>query len=82
MRDGSQIFFHLFFCHTDTVIDDGQSSLLHICLKSNIKVVSGQPLRSFVVEFVDRIAGVGNQFSQKDFFICIDRIDHHIQQFF
>ena len=80
--DRSEIFLQLLFTHADTVIDNAECPFFRICLQSDIKIVPRKALRSFIIQLIDRIARVRNQFPEKNLLIRIYGIDHHIEKFF
>ncbi|UMX90468.1 hypothetical protein MJ579_07060 [Klebsiella pneumoniae] len=75
---------NFFPVHTDTVIGDGQGAVVFI--KRN--PARGSPSPSYKSgcdsarkrSLSARIRGVGNQLTQKDFFVGIEGMDHQVQK--
>ena len=84
LGDGAQIVFQLFLGHTAAVVGNRQGSRLFVDGKPDGKVVpikAAQVLaEGVVVQFVDGVAGVGDQFPEENFLVGVDGINHHIQQ--
>ena len=84
--DRTQMLFHLFLGHADTIIGNGQCACILVHRQRNLEVrlvhahaVIGQRLK---IQLVDSIAGVRDQFPEEDLLMGIDRMDHHVHQLF
>ena len=86
LGDGADVFDDLFFRHADTVVGDGQRFSLFIGSEADHKLAV--PFQQLAVgegsetQLVDGVAGVGDQLTQKDLVVGVDRIDHQVQQLF
>ena len=82
LRNRSQIVLKLILVHTQTVITDCQSTVFLICLQINFKagcIYITQVIRQcLIIQLVNCITCIGDQLSQKDFLMCINRVDHQI----
>ena len=77
---------HFLTVHPDTIIGDGQRAVVFVKRDAHaqlaiafIQVRLGQRAET---QLVGRIGGVGNQFTQENFFIGIKRMDHQVQKLF
>ena len=83
LGDGAQVFHQILFVHAQAVIGDSQRVGIGVRRQMDFKgrvpfekVAVGQRL---VMQLVDSIGCVGNQFAQEDFVIRINRMDHQVQ---
>ena len=80
------ILLHLFVGHSDAVIRNFQRARVFIRNKIDVEIASGQTAdvidQGFIIQFIDRVAAIADQFAQKHFLVRVDRIDHHVQNFF
>ena len=85
-RDCAEVVLELVLGHTDTVVGDLEDAVLFIDVDADLEIVVIQPdavvRQRAEIELVDRVGRVGDQLAQKDLFMGIDGVDHHIQQFF
>ena len=86
LGDGAQVLFQFVLRHADAVVADGQRAALLIGLNVDLQVIFrdadrrvGQALE---VALVASVRSVGNQLAQEDLAVCIDRIDHQVEQLF
>ena len=86
LGDGAQVLFQFVLRHADAVVADGQRAALLIGLNVDLQVIFrdadrrvGQALE---VALVASVRSVGNQLTQENLAVCIDRIDHQVEQFF
>ena len=86
LGDGAQIGFQLLAGHADAVILDGEGTGFLVgsqpdgevrAAQSHLFIGEGQ-----IGQLVDGIAGVGDQFPEKNLFVGVDGVDHHVQQTF
>ena len=84
LGDSAEVIHQILFIHAQAVVGNGQRMAVSIGRQVDFKarvpfeeIAVGQGL---IMEFIDRIGGVGNQFPQEDFVICINRVDHEVQQ--
>ena len=86
MSDGTEVLLHLLAGHADTVIGNGQCARRLIRGQMNGKIAAAQAdgvvRQGLIGQLVDGIGGVGDQLAQEDLAVCIDRIDHQVQQAF
>ena len=84
LGDHAEVVFQLLFGHADAGIPNGQGAVLFVHRNVDGKIFAIHILQMLfqraVVQLVHRVAGVGDQLAQKDFFMGIDRMDHQIQQ--
>ena len=72
--------------HAQTIIGNSQS--MGVCIrcdmdfKTRIAFEQIAVRQRFIVQFIDRIRGIGNQFPQENFMIRINGMDHQVQQLF
>ena len=82
--DSAEMIDNLFPVHADTVIGDGQGAVVFI--KRNpyaqlaIALIQIRLRQRAETQLIGRIRGVGNQLTQKDFFVGIEGMDHQVQK--
>ena len=84
--DRAQMLLHFRLGHADTVIGNGQgaSILVHSQCDLEVGLVHAHAVvrQRLEIQLINGIAGVGDQFAEKDLLMGIDRMDHHVHQFF
>ena len=84
--DSAEIVFEFFRRHTDTVIFYRKSSVIFVGGDFYREVLPRKTRKPFFhsleIEFVDSVAAVGNKFSQENFFMSVNRVDHKIEYSF
>ena len=82
--DNAQVVLQLLFGHTNSVIGNGQGSCLRIYFQVDGKIglahIHAVIRQRTEVELVNCITCIGNQFPQENFLMCINRMNHHVQQ--
>ena len=77
---------NLFPVHTDTVIGDGQGAVVFIKRNPHaqlaVSLIQIRLRQRAETQLIGRIRGVGNQLTQKDFFVGIEGMDHQVQKLF
>ena len=80
LGDSADVFDYFFFGHADAVIRNGKGLCLFIRGQTDHKLAV--PFQQFAVgkgrktQLVDGVAGVGNQFTQKNLVVGVNGIDH------
>ena len=83
MGDGSEVFDDFLSGHPDPVIGDGESSCCLIGADADFPILSEIGIgKGFESCLIDGIGGIGDQFAEKDLFVRINRMDHHVQKLF
>ncbi|MNG74215.1 hypothetical protein D3C79_326890 [compost metagenome] len=81
-----QVFDHFFAAHTDAVIGNRQGTLLFVERQTHaqltITFIQFRLGKRAETQLVRRIGGVGDQLTQEDFFIGVQRMDHQMKQLF
>ena len=83
MRDGAEVFDQLLAIHADAVVGDGQRAGLvvggdaDLALAGELGVRQGQE-----TPLVEGVGGIGDQLAQEDLAVGVDRVDHHVEEFF
>ena len=83
--NGTQIGFQFLTGHTDTVIRNGQGTVVLIHCQMDFKSAFryqrsiGQGTE---MPLVNGVTCVGDQLTQENFLMCVDRVNHHVQQTF
>ncbi len=84
--DGTEVLFELLLGHADAVIRDGDGSCVLIQIDTDREVVLahayGIVRQGTEVQLVDRIRCIGDQLTQEDLLMRVDRVDHHVEQLF
>ena len=84
MRDRTKIVLHLFSSHTAAVVGDRQRACLLINIDTNRQIITQDAgfagLSCMIIQLISRIRCVGDQLAEKNFLMCIDRVDHQFQQ--
>ena len=84
--NGAKVLFQLILSHANAVIADGQGAVLFIGCNMNVQVfffyVDGGVRQALEIQLVAGIRCVGDQLTQEDLAVCIDRIDHQVKQLF
>ena len=84
--DDTEVLIHLLIVHSDSVIGYGDCTCVIIGWHLNLEISSWNiyfGIRNrLVVHFVDCVRCVGNEFSEEDFFVSVNWIDHKIQKTF
>ena len=82
--DGAEMVDNLFPVHTDTVIGDGQGAVVFIKRNPHaqlaVSLIQIRLRQRAETQLIGRIRGVGNQLTQKDFFVGIEGMDHQVQK--
>ncbi len=81
LGDRAQVFLQFFLRHADAVVADGQRAVRFIEFDpdpevSGFLVVLQRP----VIVLVNGIRSIGDQLPQEDLLVCVNGIDHQIQQ--
>ena len=80
------MLLHFRLGHADTVIGNGQgaSILVHSQCDLEVGLVHAHAVvrQRLEIQLINGIAGVGDQFAEKDLLMGINRMDHHVHQFF
>ncbi len=86
LRDGAEVVLQLLFRHAAAVVGNRQGMFFLVRKNPDHEIVavqSGFAVRQgLVVQLVNRVARVGNQFAQKNFLMRINGVDHQIQKTF
>ena len=76
----------ILFCHSAAVIDYFKGAGVLVYFKAYFKIIGCYTHRIIgkraEIELVQRVARVGNKLAQENFFVRVDRVDHHVEQFF
>ena len=83
MCNRAEVFIELVFCHTNTVVTDGDGSGVFIKRKVDCQSVRYIDIffdKALKGEFVKRVRSIGNELAQEDLSIGIDGVDHEIKQ--
>ena len=84
MRDRAQIFLHFLLAHADAVVGNGQRTrrLIHGQADGKIAAAQADTLvgERLIGELIHGVGGIGDQLTQKNLLVRIDRIDHQIKQ--
>ncbi len=83
MGNSPDIFNDFVMGHPNSVIDYFQGSGFWIRYYPNMRVVGKfNQVRigeRFITQLINRVRGVGYEFTQKDLFVGIDRMNHQVQ---
>ena len=83
MCDGAEVFDELLLRHADAVVGDRQRAGGFVGGDADLALAgefgTGQRQET---PFVQRVGGVRDQLAQEDFPVRVDRVDHHVEQFF
>ncbi len=86
LGDGAEVFDHFFAAHADAVVGDGQGALLFIEGQAYAQLaVTGVQLwrgQGAEAQLVGGVRGVGDQLTQENFFVGVQRMDHQMKQLF
>ena len=84
MSDGAQVAIELFGRHADARVGNGDRAGILVEGHENSQFIGrqlnigiGQALE---VELIDRIGSVGDELTQEDLAVRIDRVDHQIEE--
>ena len=84
--DSAEMIDNLFPVHADTVIGDGQGAVVFIKRNPHaqlaVSLIQIRLRQRAETQLIGRIRGVGNQLTQKDFFVGIEGMDHQVQKLF
>ena len=84
--DSAQILLQLFLGHTNAVILHGQDAVFLIAGDENTEIAlvhaHGGVGQALIIQLINGVRSIGDQFPQEDLFIGIDGVDHHVHQFF
>ena len=82
----AEVLLQLLLRHADAVIGDGQRAAVLVGLDVDFQVVlrdaDGRVGQALEVALVAGVRCVGDQLTQEDLAVCIDRIDHQVKQLF
>ncbi|MNW60548.1 hypothetical protein D3C74_385420 [compost metagenome] len=86
VRDNPEVVLQLFLGHPDPRIGDGQGAASLVGGHFNVIIffIEHQAFigQCFVINFVNGIACIRDQFPQKNFALRINGVNHHFQQSF
>ena len=86
LGDGAEVLFQLLLGHTDAVIADGQRAALLVGLDVDFQIIlrdaDGRVGQALEIALVAGVRCVGNQLAQENLAVCIDRINHQVEQLF
>ena len=78
----AQVILQLLLAHADTVVADGEQPGLGVGVDGDAEVLPLEPhvfvRQGPVAQLVDGIAGVGDNFPQKDLLVGVDGVDHQV----
>ena len=81
--DGAQVFNHFFTAHADAIVGDGDGFSRRIAGNANLQIAivfqQSGIVQSLKTQFIGGVGGIGNQFTQEDFFVGIQRVNHQLQ---
>ena len=83
LGDDAKVVLQLLAIHAAAVVADGQGARLLVRFDADEKFTAIQPAAALLVEIIALVygvAGVGDQFAQKDLLVGIDGVHHQIQQ--
>ncbi|MND71799.1 hypothetical protein D3C80_633330 [compost metagenome] len=84
LGNGTQVGDHILAAHTDTVVFEGDGIGVLVEADANFQLGAAfEQLRlgqGFETQLVDRVGGVGNQFTKEDFLVRVQGMDHEVQQ--
>ena len=82
----AEVLFQILLRHADAVIADGQRAAVLVRLDMDLQIVlcdaDGGIGQALEIALVAGIRRIGDQLTQKDLAVCIDRIDHQVEQLF
>ena len=82
--DGTEVILHLVAIHADAVVRHRQRPCIRVGFEQNGKVAAVQAdlfiRQRQIRQLVNRVGGVGYDFTQENLLMGIDRIDHQIKQ--
>ena len=82
--DSPQIGDQIVTAHTDTVVSDSDRPVFFIKADPNFQIgITTQQAgitQHIVAQLINRIAGIGDQLTQENFRMRIERMDHQVQQ--
>ena len=82
--DDAEVLLELFLRHADAVVGDGDRArfLVHVDADLEVAALHADVLirERTVAELVDRVGRVGDDLTQEDFLVRVDRVDHHVQE--
>ena len=77
-----EVMLQLLLAHADTVVADGEQPGLGVGVDGDAEVLPLEPhvfvRQGPVAQLVDGIAGVGDNFPQKDLLVGVDGVDHQV----
>ena len=84
LGDGAQVLFHLLLGHADAVVRNGQQPVFLVGLEGDgeVRPVQTHALvrQRLIGQLVDGVRSVGDNLPEENLLICIDRVNHQIQQ--
>ena len=82
--NNAQIVLQVVRVHTDAVIADRKGTVFRVGLDADEKILSLEAhiliCEGLIAKLINSVAGVGNNFPQKDFFMGVDGVNHEVQQ--
>ena len=82
--DHAEVILRLSHRHADAVVTDGDGPGCLVYDDVNAEIITVQPDRIIgqreIAELVNRIGRIGDNLTQENLFVCIDRIDHEIKK--
>ena len=84
LGNGAQVVLHLFLGHADAVVRHGEGPGFLVGDHNNLEILPVQPHlligQSPIRQFVNGVAGVGNQLPQENFLVGVNGVDHHVKE--
>ena len=85
-RDDAEVAVELLLRHADAVIRHRDRARILIRGDADLEVAARHAhvfiRERLVAELVDRVRGVRDDLAQENFFVRVDRVDHHVEQLF
>ena len=83
-RDDAEVVFQLLLRHADAVVGDGDEAVFLVDgdADAEVSALHADVLvrERAVAELVDRVGRVGDDLTQEDLLVRVERVDHHVQE--
>ena len=83
LGNGAEVIHQILLVHTKSVIGNGQGMAVgigrQVDFKARVPFEEIAVSEGLIMELIDRIGGVRNEFPQENLVICINRVDHQVQ---